>query len=142
MITTAVNDLSTAPEFNFVTTSFADDEGETVSVCVEVTPFSATGTTESITVDVMATDNSAGELVCVFKICHQTAIIILYCYLLIAVQHSITSFMFPIYVVVYETCYAPHLCICCQYIFQLTSNTYLVFYQCLVTTHLVQTLPL
>ena len=114
MITTAVNDLyflSTAPEFNFVTTSFADDEGETVSVCMEVTPFSATGTTESITVDVMATDNSAGELVCVLKICHQTAIIILYCYLLIAVQHSITSFMFPIYVVVYETSVMHHICV-------------------------------
>ena len=104
MITTAVNDLSTAPEFNFVTTSFADDEGETVSVCVEVTPFSATGTTESITVDVMATDISAGELVCVLKSCHQTAIII-------AVQHSITSFMLPIYVVVYETCVMHHICV-------------------------------
>ena len=44
----------------------------------------------------------------------------------IAVQHSITSFMFPIYVVVYETCYAPHLCICYQY----NISTYIQYIPC------------
>ena len=52
---------SAAPAFNFVSATFSGDENSILQACVEVTPFSVDGTTEEITIDVLARDGTAGE---------------------------------------------------------------------------------
>ena len=51
---------STAPSFEFQVTAVSGNEGQTVMVCVIVNPFSASGTTQIVTIVLDTNGVSAG----------------------------------------------------------------------------------